>query len=217
MDKVQEQRFDALYRAAHADVLGFVARRIAADDPLPRAEDVTHEVFLTAWRRFSSVPADLSEARAWLFTAARNCLLNERRSVRRREGLTVRITADFPNFPDVAVPGPETGVPIKMDMRAAWATLTPAEQEIISLLVFEELSALQAAKLLGISVTAFRSRAFRARNKLRLALSEIPLRSPAPFDGIGDLGRANKTPPDKISADKPAHPARDFRLLTSSI
>jgi len=39
-----------------------VARRMGADDPsglLSRAEDVTHEAFLTAWRKLDEIPLDV--------------------------------------------------------------------------------------------------------------------------------------------------------------
>jgi len=43
-------RFAELYQREHAEVLRFIARRLNPQD-LGRAEDITHEAFLIAWRK----------------------------------------------------------------------------------------------------------------------------------------------------------------------
>ena len=47
-----EQRYRAIFTDAYADVLRFVRRRCDAD----RAEDVTAQAFLVAWRRVAELP-----------------------------------------------------------------------------------------------------------------------------------------------------------------
>ena len=66
MEHSRRERFAKLYRATHPEVLGFVARRLSPSDASDRTriEDITHEVFLVAWRRFDDVPHELDEARA---------------------------------------------------------------------------------------------------------------------------------------------------------
>ena len=43
-------RFAELYQREHSQVLRFIARRLNPQD-LGRAEDITHEAFLIAWRK----------------------------------------------------------------------------------------------------------------------------------------------------------------------
>ena len=55
-----EQRYRAIFTDAYADVLRFVRRRCDAD----RAEDVTAQAFLVAWRRVAELPTRADDARA---------------------------------------------------------------------------------------------------------------------------------------------------------
>lgn len=174
-----EQRFRALYQEAHDDVLRFVQRRTERD----RAEDVTAEVFLTAWRRDTDRPPALGDARAWLFGIARNTLLNEARSARRRDALAVRLGA---------VPAPSAGedsdlTARRLDLADAWPLLDAGEQEVIALAVFEQLTSTQAGAVLGISPLAYRLRLSRARATLRRLCAEDS--SPTPFTTVQEISQ----------------------------
>lgn len=59
-------------------------------------------------------------------------------------------------------------------LERAIATLTPADQEIIALRHFEDLTNLEAARLLGIAPTASSNRYIRALGRLKAVLSEFP-------------------------------------------
>ena len=169
LTEVDQQRFAAVYRDTHADVLRFVARRLNANDgdPMIRAEDVTHEAYLVAWKKLAELPLDNAEARAWLFTIARNCLLNDNRSHARSQQMQVRIAEGA----EVTVPGPHSGVELRVDLSTAWATLNAESQEVLALSAWEGLNSTQAAQVLGISSTAYRMRLSRARTALRSALT----------------------------------------------
>lgn len=159
-DTERAQRFADLYDSAYQDVLRFVRRRTAPD----AAEDVVHETFLIAWRRFDRVPLALDEARAWLFGTARNCLLSDGRARMRREQLGVRIAVDAP--PSAADADPS----FRLDLVAAWERLEPGQQEVLALTVWEELPSSLAGAVLGISAAAYRIRLHRARVALRRLL-----------------------------------------------
>lgn len=92
----RQGRFAALYDDAYVDVLRFVRRRSPPDS----AEDIVHEAFLAAWRRLDDLPSPHDAARAWLFGAARNCLLNDRRTRDRYERLGVAIADLEESRPD---------------------------------------------------------------------------------------------------------------------
>jgi RNA polymerase sigma-70 factor (ECF subfamily) len=166
-------RFATLYDDAYLDVLRFVSRR----SPPDTAEDIVHEAFLAAWRRLDSLPPTHDGARAWLFGAARNCLLNDRRTRSRYEQLGVAI-ADLEELrPDE----PLGDADLRIDLARAWRTLSPSQQEVLALATWEALPAEHAGVVLGISSAAYRIRLHRARAALRRRLDPSSLTSsPAP-------------------------------------
>jgi RNA polymerase sigma-70 factor (ECF subfamily) len=58
------------------------------------ADDVVQETLLRAWRRPSVLDQSQSSARAWLFTVARNLVIDDRRSAHHRHELTVEELPD---------------------------------------------------------------------------------------------------------------------------
>ncbi|PPF72643.1 RNA polymerase subunit sigma-70 [Pseudoclavibacter sp. Z016] len=160
METDRAQRFSALYDDAYLDVLRFITRRTNNDN----GEDVAHEVFLTAWRRFDDVPTYRDEARAWLFGTARNCLLREWRELGRREELGARVS-------DVELNRPSNDesrlADARLDLATAWQRLEPAHQEVLSLAIWEQLPSSLAGTVLGISAQSYRIRLHRARAALR--------------------------------------------------
>lgn len=165
-----EERFRTVYADAYDDVLRFVQRRI---DPRHadsgHAEDVVAEAMLTAWRRVEDLPAELGDARAWLFGIARNCLLNATRSHRRQDALAVRI-ARTGSVAQGSTPDGADAVAQRLDLTLAWSGLSPTDQEALGLTVFDALTSDQAGAVLGISPVAYRVRLSRARAALRRRL-----------------------------------------------
>jgi len=166
-----QSRFAAMYRATHASVLSFVSRRLIPRD-FTRAEEITHDTYLVAWRKFSQLPDDEAAARAWLFTTARHLLLksNDRHQRENRKGeLGVRISEEALGF----VPALHNQVSnrgLQIDLMSAWSKLTPAEQEVISLTYWDELSSAEAGQVMGISDRLYRQKLHRARTKLKKLL-----------------------------------------------
>ena len=178
--QIRREKYAALYRETHRDVLRFVGRRLGTNYSLSLAEDITADAYLIAWRRFAEIPAELPEARAWLFTVARNCLLNEQRGMARRGALQVRIADDAiltanREVLESAVDSHDIAVTSQLDLAAAWHKLSPQDQEVLALLAWENLNSMQAGKVLGISGAAFRMRLTRARNNFRKSLQPAPL------------------------------------------
>jgi RNA polymerase sigma factor (sigma-70 family) len=144
-------RFDALFTAHQRDVLAYALRRTqtAAD-----AEDAAAETFTIAWRKLEAVPA---EPLPWLYAVARRVLANHRRGTGRRERLAALLRVE-----DVATPlraGEDTDGPAF----AALASLSPADQELLRLVAWEELGNQQIATVLGITPNAVAIRLHRAR------------------------------------------------------
>ena len=154
------ERFREVYDAVYVDLLRFVRRRV---DPT-HVEDVVGDVMLVAWRRLDDVPADVSDARAWLFGVARKILQNARRREDRYLALAVRLAEQRP--PADAGAHPDL-VARRVDLAAAWPRLSASHQEAIALSVLDELTAPEAAAVLNITAVAFRLRLSRARRSLR--------------------------------------------------
>lgn len=157
-----EQRFRTLFATTYDDVVRFAQRRTHRS----QAEDVAEETFLIAWRRIGDLPADPGDARAWVFGIARNCLLNDRRAQRRREGLTVRL-AEVGTISPTSTGEPGDLVALRADLASAWQRLSPGDQEVLALVVFDNLTSGQAATVLDITPATFRVRLSRARATLR--------------------------------------------------
>lgn len=156
-----ERSFDALVRAHHRDLLRFATRRVGPD----AAADVVGEVLVVAWRRRDVMPSGAE--RVWLFGVAAKVIANEKRGAARRERLTHRMGAE-PAIPS----DPGETVTTGLVVRAALATLPPAEQEALRLSEWEQLTTDEAAQVAGCSRATFRVRLHRARRHLAARLGE---------------------------------------------
>jgi RNA polymerase sigma-70 factor (ECF subfamily) len=166
-------RFTSLYEATYADLLRFAQRRVHST----HAEDVVAESFLVAWRRLGDLPPRRDDARAWLFGITCGVILNTHRGAERQRALAVRL-ADVPT--SAAADADADLVARQLDLSRAWRRLSDVHQEALGLAVLDELSAPQAAAVLGISAVAFRLRLSRARRALRLHLDHLARPSATP-------------------------------------
>jgi RNA polymerase sigma factor (sigma-70 family) len=150
----RRRRFEAVYAAHRAPVLGYVLRRAEnADD----AADVIADTFLVAWRRLDDIPTG-DQARLWLYGVARRVLANHRRGQRRRSTLTDRLRADLA----VSFRPPEYTGELAA-VAAAFRGLPDDERDLLALAGWEGLDAGQLAAVLGCSRNAARIRLHRAR------------------------------------------------------
>jgi RNA polymerase sigma-70 factor, ECF subfamily len=160
-----ETRFNRVFcDHAHAIRL-YCIRRLDHDS----VDDAVADVFATAWRRIDSVP-DGDEALPYLYGIARNTVRNHLRSSRRRDRLVLRTRAAGVDPPRA---GPEAQVVIRHEEREvldALARLRPADQELLRLRTWEELSRGEIAVVLGISPGAVDMRLNRAMKHMAAAL-----------------------------------------------
>lgn len=159
-----EERFRSLYADHYDPVLRFARRRT---DPA-NADDVVAETFLVAWRRLDDVPDRPDQALPWLYAVARNCLLNADRGQNRQRAVSVRLATHSVSAARSDVDPGST----RLELAEAWHRLTPAEQEVLALAVWEDLTSPQAGKVLGISAAAYRVRLTRARRALAQHLDQ---------------------------------------------
>jgi RNA polymerase sigma-70 factor (ECF subfamily) len=162
--ELAQVRFGQLYREQGRAILGYALRRV--DEP-EDAADVVAETFLVAWRRLGEVPVD-DGARLWLYGVARNVIANLNRAERRRTRLGERLAESLrTELATRRAPSGEAAEALR-----AMAGLGDDDRELLLLVSWEGLAPGQAAKVLGTSALAARSRLHRARRRLRGLLEE---------------------------------------------
>ncbi|HUP53953.1 MAG TPA: sigma-70 family RNA polymerase sigma factor [Methylomirabilota bacterium] len=154
-------RFDAIFREHQRHVLAYAIRRAQT---LADAEDVAAETFIVAWRKIDSIPAD--DPLPWLYAVARRVLANHRRGLGRRDRLAALLRVE-----DVPTPI-RAGDDLDGPAFGALATLSPADQELLRLVAWEELGNRQIAAVLGITPNAVAIRLHRARERFASALAQ---------------------------------------------
>jgi RNA polymerase sigma factor (sigma-70 family) len=163
-EEVAQARFSRLYREHGRAILAYALRRARDHED---AADVVAETFLVAWRRLDEAPIGDGE-RLWLYGVARLVLSNLHRSERRRTRLGARLAEALASEP-VAPPEPSGEA---AEALRAIAGLGDEDRELLLLVAWEGLSPGEAARVLGITPLAARSRLHRARRRLRKLLDE---------------------------------------------
>lgn len=156
-------RFGKLYREQARAILAYALRRVENPED---ASDVVAETFLVAWRRLDEVP--IGREGLWLYAVARRVTANVRRAEGRRTRLSERLAETL--SAELAIQ-PGSGGKATEVLRAM-AGLGEEERELLLLVTWDELSPSEAAKVLGLSPLAARSRLHRARRRLRALLEE---------------------------------------------
>jgi RNA polymerase sigma-70 factor, ECF subfamily len=167
IDVAETPTIEGLYDE-HAAALWRHARRLTGDDA--RAQDVVQETLLRAWQHPEVADDGDRSARAWLFTVARNIVIDESRSARFRRELS---TPDDAGAFEGACPDEMDAATNRLLIGDALARLTPEHREVIRRAYFLGCTTAQIATDLGIADGTVKSRLHYALRALRLALSEM--------------------------------------------
>jgi len=133
-----------------------------------RAEDVVQETLLRAWRSPSVLERSQGSVRAWLFTVARNIVIDEWRGRRARSELPV---AEVPEARD-----PRDGTDEILQswvVTEALTRLSPDHRGVLLECYYRGSSVAEAASRLGVPEGTVKSRTHYALRALRLALEEM--------------------------------------------
>jgi RNA polymerase sigma factor (sigma-70 family) len=159
-----ERRFRALFGLAYAPLCRYARHRGLTG---PDAEDLVAQTLEIAWRRIDDLPAD--DPLPWLYAVAHNLWRNQVRRDRRRRNLLARFRTPEPDSVCQDPAGLEPGA-----LRAALASLSDRDQEVLRLVAWDGLTPAEVAVVLGCSPVAARSRLHRARNRLATRLGISP-------------------------------------------
>jgi RNA polymerase sigma-70 factor (ECF subfamily) len=152
----------------HAAELWRYAVRLTGDRA--RAQDVVQETLLKAWQHPEVTGDPTRSPRAWLFTVARNMIIDDQRSARSR---SESLIADPEQVHDRAGPDDVDSALDRMLLSSALAQLSPDHRTVIRRSYYEGWSTAQIAADLEIPEGTVRSRLHYAVRSLRLTLQEM--------------------------------------------
>nr|WP_067475415.1 sigma-70 family RNA polymerase sigma factor [Actinomadura hibisca] len=155
----------ALYGEHGGPLLGYVLRLTGGDRA--QAEDVVQETLLRAWRHPEALAG--RPVRPWLFTVARNLVVDAHRARRARPpetGIDDRVAA-IPAGADEIDRALESWT-----VAEALAELSPQHRAVLVQTYYRGLSVAEAAKALGVPPGTVKSRTYYALRALKLALEE---------------------------------------------
>ncbi|MBV8932896.1 MAG: RNA polymerase sigma factor [Kutzneria sp.] len=179
----EHERFERLFHDHYDAVLGYA---IARADHVDQAKDAAAQTFLVAWRRRHEVPAS---ARGWLLAVTRRTLADLRRSGERQRSIGVRLAthaeADRTSSRDATA----EAVVERDAVRMALSSMTDSDAELLTLVAWDRLNYIEAAKVLGCSRVSFAVRLHRARSRFEAALRSYEASAEA-----GDAGEEDARP-----------------------
>ena len=158
----------ALLRAihdAHGPALQRYVLRLTRGDA-PFAEDVVQEALLRLWRRPELLGQSEESVRAWLFTVARNLVIDDRRSARHSRELATE------DLPERSSPDAIGAAVDKWVLADALKALSAEHRNAIVRAYYLGQSVADIAAAEGIAVGTVKSRLRYALRALRTALQE---------------------------------------------
>jgi len=130
------------------------------------AEELTQDVFLTAWRKAARFDASRGRLSTWLMTIAHNLAVDR---LRRETGVSRPTLVLVEDVPDVAV-GDEEDVVMERDAAVrALSTLSEAERRLLARAYFRGLTAREIAEADGIPLGTVKTRLRAALIRVRRA------------------------------------------------
>jgi RNA polymerase sigma-70 factor (ECF subfamily) len=172
--RADRRAFAPLYQHFAPAILGYTQRRLGSAD---LADDATAQTFTRAIAAVDRFDPGKGSFRAWLFTIARNIVIDTRRRDRKHLSLDHEPTTHWLNARDAlhtAERSPEAHAELRDDARrlaVALATLPERQREIVELRA-AGLTGAEIARVLGISHGAVKSAQHRAYAALRDRLAD---------------------------------------------
>jgi RNA polymerase sigma-70 factor (ECF subfamily) len=155
-----------LYRRYSGELFGFACNALGDREV---AEEVVQDVFARAWRHAGDYDPRRASVRTWLYSIARNRIVDARRRAAVRPGLAGPEPTESPAELDREL---EQAV-LRWQVAAALARLSPEHREVIRLAHYGGLTLREIAERKGIPLGTVKSRSSYALRSLRLILDEM--------------------------------------------
>ena len=152
----------------HADVLWRFCLRLVGNDRV-HAEDVAQETFLRAWRHRTVLESPPAAVRSWLFTVARNIVIDDWRSRRVRPETLVSDVPEQRRAEDEAT----DQLLLSWVVAEALTHLSTDHRTVLLECYYRGRAVSEVAQSLGVPVGTVKSRTHYALRALRLALEEM--------------------------------------------
>ena len=165
--KGNSSAFGELYDHYQPMIYRFIAVKVSRRE---EAEDLTHQVFMSAWQNVKSYQHRGHPFSSWLYQIARNQVVDHYRS-RKNETSIDAIDPEY--FATTA--SAEFALPLKLRMetvRQAMKQLKPDYEDIIILRFIEDVSLKESAAILNKTEGAIKLMQHRAMNELKKILKE---------------------------------------------
>ncbi|MDH6196011.1 RNA polymerase sigma-70 factor (ECF subfamily) [Mycobacterium frederiksbergense] len=136
-------------------------------------EDIVQETFARAWKNIDQIDTTDGNPRSFLFTIARNVVVDQWRRRSRRGEVLVDTDIDI----DTALPGADDVNKSleRIVIGESLQRLSPEHREVVRALYFDDLTLAQAADRLNIAVGTVKSRSYYAVRALRAVFDEMGL------------------------------------------
>ena len=158
--------FEEIYRRFGRPVLALTRRRLA---DAGTAEDATQKTFVSIWRSASSFRPERGTGSAWLFTVARNSIVDR---ARQRTDTAVGDTPEQPSSDPIPSEIAEQDS-LAWEVHTALERLPAREQEILSLAYFSELSQTEIATRLELPLGTVKTRTRSGLSRMATLLEGV--------------------------------------------
>ena len=162
------ETFAVLYEEFMPKVFRYFQYRI---NSMQLAEDLTSTVFEKALTNFSKYSSDKASFSTWIFSIARNTVIDHYRARGRKQAFSLEKVVNIPSSDS----SPEEELERKEELkklRVGLSVLSREVQEIISLKFSSEMNNRQIAKILGLSESNVGTKLYRAVRKIRDSFQE---------------------------------------------
>jgi RNA polymerase sigma-70 factor (ECF subfamily) len=151
----------------HAAALWGFCLHLTSNDRA-RAEDVAQETLLRAWRNASVLEESRGSVRSWLFTVARNIVIDEWRSKRSRREIPTDDLTDVAGSEDRT-----EELLLSWVVAEALTQLSSEHRAVLLECYYRGRSVAEASRQLGVPEGTVKSRTHYALRALRLSLEEL--------------------------------------------